>query len=85
MYDLVYVRDLERVAGIAVLWEHRAPPTPLQPAAAVLGGLAPPTESDGTDVVKFLGLNPREVQPPGPRATAALAVHVGLNPSAHSL
>eukprot|EP00892_Ulva_mutabilis_P005198 jgi/Ulvmu1/304/UM001_0308.1 len=60
VYDLVYVRDIERVAGIPVLWETRKPPKPLQPAAAILGDIAEPSACEGTDVVKFLGLNPRE-------------------------
>ena len=63
MFDLVYVRDVERVAGIGVLWEKRSPPTPLKPAAELLAGFPEPKECDATDVVKFLGLNPREVDP----------------------
>lgn len=62
VYDLVYVRDIERVAGIAVLWEQRAPPVPLPPAAAVLGDLAEPVACEGNDVLNLLGLNPREVR-----------------------
>jgi hypothetical protein len=61
VFDLVYVRDVERVAGIDVLWEKRSPPTPLQPSATLLADFPEPTECSGADVVKFLGLNPREV------------------------
>jgi hypothetical protein len=49
------------VAGIDVLWEKRSPPTPLKPAAALFADFPEPTNCSGTDVVKFLRLNPREV------------------------
>lgn len=62
VFDLVYVRDVERVVGIDVLWEKRSAPTPLKPAAKLLADFPEPTECSGTDVVKFLGLNPREVR-----------------------
>lgn len=61
VFDLVYVRDVERVAGIDVLWEKRSPPKPLQPSATLFANFSEPTECSGRDVVKFLGLNPREV------------------------
>ena len=61
VFDLVYVRDVQRVASIDILWEKRSPPTPLKPAATLLADFPEPTECSGTEVVKFLGLSPREV------------------------
>lgn len=61
MFDLVFVGDVERVAGIDVLWEKRGPPTPLKPSDKLLADFPEPAACADTDVVQFLGLNPREV------------------------
>lgn len=63
MFDLVYVRDVERVAGIHVLWEKRAPPKPLKASTGLLADFPEPKECSEAGILKFLGLNPREVMP----------------------
>lgn len=60
--DLVFHRDVKRVAGIEALWAERPPPTPLPPAAEALAGVEEPTEVPEGGVLEFLGLNPREVR-----------------------
>lgn len=66
IFDLVFHRDIERVARIDKLWESRKPPTPLPSAAQVLGAdaaAAAPAQPlrEGT-VLSCLQLNPRELR-----------------------
>jgi hypothetical protein len=60
--DLVFHRDVDRVAGITALWEERAPPKPLPQASEMLEEVEEPKECPKDSVLGVLGLNPREVR-----------------------
>lgn len=60
--DLVFHRDVDRVARIAALWEERAPPKPLPQASEILGEMAKPKECPKDSVLEMLGLNAHEVR-----------------------
>jgi hypothetical protein len=61
MLDLVFHRDVDRVASISALWEKREPPKPLPRAAELVGSLSEPKDCPKDSVLAFLGLNPRQV------------------------
>ena len=62
VFDLVFHRDIERVARIEALWESRPPPTALPPAAELLDGAAAPADAPAHGLLASLGLNPRQVR-----------------------
>jgi hypothetical protein len=63
VFNLVFSRDIARVASIAALWKSRPPPTPLRAARELLTDAAasPGDDVPADGVVAHLGLNPREV------------------------